>query len=704
MKPVHRLTEELAQHKQVEQELKARLRQQAAVAELGQRALMMNDLQALMEEAVALTSRTLDAEYCEILELLPNGQALLLRAGVGWKAGLVGNATVGAGSDSQAGYTLASAEPVVVIDLPRETRFTGPPLLRDHPIISGMTVVIEGKDRPYGVLGAYTGLPRAYTHDDTLFLRGVANILASAIDRHRTEMELRFSRDQLSIILQGVADGITVQDRTGSLVFANEAAAKLIGSLSVQALLEPPVSEVLSRFELLDEAGRPFPPEKLPGRLVLEGAPYASATVGFRSRETGEERWSFIKAQPVFDASGRVDRAVNIFQDITGLNLTARLRNEVAERKKAEEALRSNEAILENLFESAPDAIFLTNRNGEIVRLNTQAEAVFGYRRDELVGKPIDLLLPERFKMRHIDFRSAYQANARTRLMGAGIQLFAKRKNGSEFPVDIMLSPVETQIGPMVISAVRDITERKEIEIELNELQGRLIDGMEADRLYLAQELHDGPIQDLYALTYQIKDLENRLVAGPANLRDVKELAHLVEMIQQVIGLLRSICRDLRPPTLTPFGLEKAIRAHLDEISRTHPELTVEADLAEDGQAIPERARMGLFRIYQHAVSNVLRHAQARHLRVHFDIREEQIVLEVQDDGRGFELPNRWIELARKGHLGLAGTTERAQALGGSSIVHSTPGQGTTVRVTVPRFQDQAGFYARPYVYGEIEG
>lgn len=93
-----------------------------------------------MDEAVAVVARALDVECCKVLELLPDGQAFLLRAGVGWKDGCVGLATVGAGRDSQAGYTLLSSEPVIVQDLRTETRFSGPPLLHDHGVVSGMSV------------------------------------------------------------------------------------------------------------------------------------------------------------------------------------------------------------------------------------------------------------------------------------------------------------------------------------------------------------------------------------------------------------------------------------------------------------------------------------------------------------------------------------------------------------------------------------
>jgi GAF domain-containing protein len=154
--------------KRIGQEHEARLRQQAVVADLGLRALSGVDLRTLMHEAVTLVSDTLGVEYCKVLELLPDGKELVLRSGAGWKEGYVGRATVGAGTDSQAGYTLLSDEPVIVKDLRRETRFNGPPLLHDHGVVSGLSVIIRAGARPFGVLGAHTTKQREFTAYDEL--------------------------------------------------------------------------------------------------------------------------------------------------------------------------------------------------------------------------------------------------------------------------------------------------------------------------------------------------------------------------------------------------------------------------------------------------------------------------------------------------------------------------------------------------------
>jgi formate hydrogenlyase transcriptional activator len=130
--------------------------------------------------------------------------------------------------------------------------------------------------------------------------------------------------------------------------------------------------------------------------------------------------------------------------------------------------------LFERLHESLPDAVLVTNANGEILQVNAQAERLFGYSRAELLGQPVEMLIPERSRAAHINQRSAYHQDPRLRPMGEGLELYARRKDGTEFPVDIMLSPVETEDGSSVIAVVRDITARKRTEQALKESRAML--------------------------------------------------------------------------------------------------------------------------------------------------------------------------------------------------------------------------------------
>ena len=185
------LQEQMAERLRTDAALTTRARQQALVADLGRLGLAGADLQRLFDRAMAGVAETFGVECCKVLELLPDGSALRLVAGVGWKEGLVGHAVVGRDRDSQAGFTLLSKDPVIVEDLRTETRFSGPPLLRDHGVVSGLSVIIGEPGHPFGVMGAHTAHRRAFTPDDVTLFQSVANVLAAAIQRKRAEEELR---------------------------------------------------------------------------------------------------------------------------------------------------------------------------------------------------------------------------------------------------------------------------------------------------------------------------------------------------------------------------------------------------------------------------------------------------------------------------------------------------------------------------------
>src|SRR5439155_17509199 len=143
------LEERVRERERAEQTLLTRSLQQTVVSALGQLALMSDDFSALLNQAVVLAAQTLEVEYCNLLELQPDGTAMLLRAGVGWKEGLVGQATVPTDPHTQAGFTLTAGEPVVVEDLANETRFRASPLLIEHSVVSGVTVAVAGHGRAF---------------------------------------------------------------------------------------------------------------------------------------------------------------------------------------------------------------------------------------------------------------------------------------------------------------------------------------------------------------------------------------------------------------------------------------------------------------------------------------------------------------------------------------------------------------------------
>ncbi|WNM56668.1 chemotaxis protein CheB [Candidatus Nitrospira allomarina] len=189
---------DISKLRQAEDQVLRFSQQQKVMAEFAQLALQERDVQKVMDECVRLLSQTLPIEMAKVLEILPGERSLLLRAGVGWKEGLVGQAVVSADQNSQAGYTLISQKPVIVKDLSAESRFSGPSLLIDHQVVSGMSCIIRDQaGNPHGVLGVHTTSHREFREKEVEFLQAMANILASAIHRKNIETQLQFVTESL---------------------------------------------------------------------------------------------------------------------------------------------------------------------------------------------------------------------------------------------------------------------------------------------------------------------------------------------------------------------------------------------------------------------------------------------------------------------------------------------------------------------------
>jgi PAS domain S-box-containing protein len=220
---IHR---DVSERMRAEEQLESRLGQQAAVAKLGLKALEDGDLGPLMDEAVTLVCRTLEVDYAKVDELLPGGQRLLVRAGAGLRDGVVGSCTMPTGRGSPAGYALMIGAPVIVEDMAAEARFEVPTILREHGVMSDITVVIHPRGNPFGALVAMSKNRRSFSEDDVGFMQAVANVLATAVERAKGEQRLeaareaerdRIARALHDDALQGLADAIAVAamaDRT----------------------------------------------------------------------------------------------------------------------------------------------------------------------------------------------------------------------------------------------------------------------------------------------------------------------------------------------------------------------------------------------------------------------------------------------------------------------------------------------------------
>lgn len=224
---------DISGQKELEEKLRSKEKQHNTLYKIGRMSLVCKNLQTFMDESVKLIANTMELEYCKILELMPDGN-FLLRAGTGWKPGLVGKAMVGGEKESQAGYTLVSGTPVIVEDFAEEKRFKKPELLRAHGVVSGASVVIGSMDKPFGILGVHSTKKRKFISDDTYFLKSVSLMIAEAIERRCAEKELSQYKERLEEL---------VGERTAELTNTNEKLSReIIGRKQVEKALQNNIS------------------------------------------------------------------------------------------------------------------------------------------------------------------------------------------------------------------------------------------------------------------------------------------------------------------------------------------------------------------------------------------------------------------------------------------------------------------------------
>jgi len=406
-------------------------RQQEAVAHLGQQALAGAPVAELTDAAVTLAARALEVEFASLLELRPESRTLLLRAGVGWRADAVGRTILPADADSHAGYVLRSTGQVVVEDLTSERRFESSPLLTSHGVVSSLSVLVHGKERPFGILGAHTPCRRDFTIHDTHFLQAIANVLATAIDRARTEAALRSSEEHFRSLIENASDIVTVVGENGVFRYASPSVERVLG-YGPSDLLER------SAFDYVHPEDIALVAEALARAIQRPGSPQ-SAQFRFRAQDGS---WRLLDAvgQARAERGGSAHLIVNA--------------RDVTERRRQERALRENKERLRTVIAGAPLVLFALDGHGVFTMVEGRGLDALGVRPALLVGRSA-------FEL-YADLPHAL-ADVRRALAG---ETFSSVVEVFGVVFETWYSPVRDGDGPVagVIGVGTDITERRRAE------------------------------------------------------------------------------------------------------------------------------------------------------------------------------------------------------------------------------------------------
>ncbi len=391
----------------------------------------------------------------------------------------------------------------------------------------------------------------------------------------------------------------------------------------------------------------------------------------------GHTLWVHIGSASVRDEDGNIQYFV------------AQIEN-ISERKQALASLKESEQRIRAIFEGQLDAIFYTDPRGRILEANPATDILFGYDPRSLIERNMWILYAD--GILHQDVMN--DISTRSGLRDYEINL--KRKDGSTFPARLSCTTQLDETNQVLkgqMWVVRDISAEKHAEARVAASNRQLAASREEERRRMARELHDGTVQDLIGMSYQVAQLEQQL-GQTGSLEDlettVASLQRLRESLTGSVKQLRGFISDLRPAGLEEFGFKASLEGYLAKLERNDSRQipTMHLDIDEIADTFSASIALCLFRAAQEAVMNTVKHAKADSIRLRVQKINNEAQLIIEDDGQGFLVPSNMTSLGEDNHFGLLGIAERAKLMNGQVSIHSQPGMGTEVSVFLPLAED----------------
>jgi PAS domain S-box-containing protein len=391
----------------------------------------------------------------------------------------------------------------------------------------------------------------------------------------------------------------------------------------------------------------------------------------------------------------------------------AKIRMEIAERRRVEAELRSSQARFSGILELSADAVISTDAHQRISLFNQSAEAMFGYTAEEAIGQPLDIIVPAHLReIHHRHFMNFALSQRKNLLMSERRPITGLRKDGTEFPIAASISKLHlngeaifTIICSDITQRVRaeeelrrahdelearvlertadlkranlelqsEITERKQVEEAVRELSGRVMRVQDEERRHLARELHDGATQNLVAVSLALNNIRRLL---NQNNGAGKIIQDCLDILERSTNELRTISYLLHPPMLEEFGLARTLSSYVDGFSKRSG-IAVTLDMQPELERLDPEIELTLFRIVQEALANIHRHSGSPTAAIALACEDHHVNLEIRDRGKG--IPS----IDGNTGVGIAGMRERVRLLHGRLEIQ-TGSSGTCISIVLP--------------------
>lgn len=476
--------------------------------------------------------------------------------------------------------------------------------------------------------------------------------------------------------------GITVHGPRGERVFANPQALSMLGQQGA-ATPRDPMHAPDPTWHWVDENGRTLAPDELPvARVLASRAAIHDTVVGIDGPQPGRRIWLLVNAVPQLRADGSVQHVTRMLINIT--------RRREAEQQAAagREALRESELHTQAILDNMVDAVITIDAEGLMESFNKAAGPMFGYRPDEVIGRHIELLIPDPRKTRPDTWSNHYQDIGQAHIMGRPREMTGRHKSGETFPISLAVTRYSHQGRNTYVGLVRDISHERQAQVELEtsarqlkEMSKRVLDAQEAERRRVARELHDELGQSLTAIKINLQS-SVRFKDRPSDDLNQENL----EIVEQALQQVRRLSTALRPSVLDDLGLVPALRG-LCEQTAQRSSFAVHFHCNLPAARLGPEVETACFRIVQESLTNVTRHAHATRVDIELSSESDHLVLLIRDNGVGFDVPEMRARALGGASMGVLSMQERALLLGGELSIESRPGHGTSLRLRCPMYR-----------------